>query len=847
MASKILLIDGHSILNRAFYGMPDLTNSKGVHTGAVLGFINIISKIIADEKPDHLLCAFDEHAPTFRHELFKEYKGTRHAMPDELKEQVPLIKELLISMGVTVISKPGLEADDIIGTVANRAENLGIESTILSGDRDLLQLVTEKTKMLLPKTVKGETSVISYYPEDVLRDYQVEPKGIIELKALEGDKSDNIPGVPRIGTKTAAELIVKYKTIENLKSHIEEVTKKSIRESLEQNFDMAELSHTLATINTESDIEFDPDECKFETLFTNEAYEKAKELELNSLLKKFPAEIAEESEENDKVEYATVTDLGEAEEIFARIKTAERSAFAIELNEEKRISGLYMIFDKTGYYIESSGFISPMFLSAHIKSLTEDSKGKVFCVNTKTLFKVCDIEDISKLYDVELLMYLNDPVKNGYNIPEEAEKAAYFAYDRGEEFLSKVKDLGMEKLFEDIERPLSRVLASMELYGIRVKRETLKSFSALLGEKMDSLYKNVTDAAGMEFNLNSPKQLSEVLFEKLKLPGGKKTKTGYSTNASVLEKLRDEHPIVKDILEYRTVSKLKATYADGLTPFIQEEDRIHSTFNQTITATGRISSQDPNLQNIPIRTELGRELRKAFIPKDGYVFIDADYSQIELRIMASLSGDEKLIGAYKREADIHAITASEVFHVPLEEVSSEMRRNAKAVNFGIIYGISAFGLSEDLSISRAQAQEYISKYFETYPDVKVYIDSLVSEAKKTGYAKTYFGRLRPIPELKDSKFMVRSFGERVAMNAPIQGTAADIIKIAMVSVFEELKKRKLKSRLILQVHDELLIETALDEVDMVTEILKEKMMNAASLPVPLEVEIKSGSDWLESH
>ena len=841
-----MLLDGHSILNRAFYGVPDFTNSEGKHTGAVMGFLNIMFKVISDETPGFMAVAFDEHAPTFRHEIYPEYKGTRHAMPGELREQVPLIKDVLKSMGITVVSKAGLEADDIIGTCASRAELKGFGVTILSGDRDLLQLVTDKVKLLLPRTVKGETTVESFYAEDVLRVYQVPPKGIIELKALEGDKSDNIPGVPKIGQKTATELVVKYGNIGNLKEHISEIAKKSIRESLESNFELAELSHTLATINTDADIGVEIEKCAIDNIYTKEAYELLSSLELNSIIKKFPEVPEGASEVEEKAEFKTLEDLGEIEDFFASLKNISKAGFFVE-EDNDRISGLYVVDEAGAYHIGVGGFVSPMYLKAHIKDFIEKGSGKYYTAYTKELFKSVDCESLETLYDLELLMYLNDPLRSEYTIADKADEISFVCFKRGEDFLKRVEEAGMLGLFKKIERPLARVLSRMELEGIRVRPEELKSFSESLKAQIDVLEKKIIEAAGVEFNINSPKQLSEVLFERMQLPGGKKTKTGYSTNASVLERLAPDYPIVSDILNFRTLSKLKATYADGLKPFIGKEDRIHSTFNQTITATGRISSADPNLQNIPVRTQLGSKLRKSFVPRDGYIFTDADYSQIELRIMASLSGDEKLIAAYRENKDIHAITASEVFHVPFEEVTPELRRNAKAVNFGIIYGISSYGLSQDLSIGQGEAKEYIEKYFETYPQVKKFIDSLVESAKDKGYARTYFGRRRPVPELKNSKFAVRSFGERVAMNAPIQGTAADIIKIAMINVYNALKEKNMRSRLILQVHDELLVETHPDEASEVHDILRREMMGAADLPVPLEVEIKTGYDWLESH
>ncbi len=847
MSEKAVLLDGHSLLNRAFYGVPDFTNTEGVHTGAVFGFLNIMFKILADEEPDYLVVAFDEHAPTFRHGIYKEYKGTRKPMPDALKEQVGLIRELLNAMGILIISKPGLEADDIIGTAAGKLEKEGIEVTIVSGDRDLLQLVTDSVKMLLPRTVKGVTEVETFYAADVLRVYEVPPKGIIELKALEGDTSDNIPGVPKVGHKTATELIKTYGNIDEVRSHLDEISKKSIRESLTEHFDLAELSRTLATINTGADIELDLTKARRGVLFTPEAYEIVKRLELKSMLKRFSAE-GELPSEDKAPEYQEIADLGEVEAFFSKLLSAEKIGFAASFGEgENAVTELFFVTDEGSRRISAGGFVTPLYLKAHLEKVLKSGEGGIFSVRLKELIKRTGLEGVTRAHDTELLFYLLDPLRGDYGIPEDPGEAAFFAFTKGPSFLSRVREEGMEKLYLEIERPLCEVLADMESFGVRVNASELARFGEMLGGEIETLEKKIIEAAGHEFNINSPKQLSVILFEEMKLSGGKKTKTGYSTSASVLEKLADDVPFVRDILEYRTLSKLKATYADALGGYIREDGRIHSTFNQTITATGRLSSADPNLQNIPVRTDLGRELRRAFIPREGWLFTDADYSQIELRILASLSGDERLIAAYREEKDIHAITASQVFHVPFEEVTPAQRRNAKAVNFGIVYGISSYGLSQGLSISRSEAQEYIEKYFETYPGVKQYLDSLVESAKSLGYAETYFHRRRPMPELKSQKFMERSFGERVAMNAPIQGTAADIIKIAMINVRRALLEEGLRSRLILQVHDELLVETHPEETEAVKTILKKEMMEAADLPVPLEVEIKTGGSWLESH
>lgn len=835
------------MINRAFYGVPDLTNSSGVHTGAVFGFLNIILKVIEEERPDYFAVAFDTSAPTFRHGMYEAYKGTRKPMPEELRSQVPIVQSLLSDMEVPVLMKEGIEADDILGTIAAKWEKKGYEVAIVSGDRDLLQLVTDKTKLILPRTVKGETTISRFYPEDVKNEYKVSPKGIIELKALMGDSSDNIPGVPKIGEKTATELLIKYGDIANLKEHIDEVSKKSIRESLHENFALAELSKALATIKTDCDIELDEEDAVFEDLFTDKAFETLKKLELKTFLKKYGVDEADSKEEMLSV-FTEESDLGVVEEIFASLKKEAKAAVTAEIDKET--GEIIKVAVKTGeraVLIPLNGFISPLYLAAHLGDVFSKTEGKIFTVRLKDLYKTAVTDYSDKVYDIEIMEYLLDPLRNNYDIPGDLREAALFAFEKGSSFLERIDNEGMNELLTDIEMPLTYCLACMEKEGIRVKPGDLLKYSEDLGRKIDDLEDRIIKEAGEKFNINSPKQLGTILFEKMGLKGGKKTKTGYSTSAEVLEKLAPEYPFVRDILEFRTYSKLKATYADGLQAFIGKEDRIHSTFNQTVTATGRISSADPNLQNIPVRTEPGRAFRKIFVPREGFSFTDADYSQIELRILASLSGDKKLIEAYNEGKDIHAITASQVFCVPLSEVTPELRRNAKAVNFGIVYGISSFGLSQDLSISRNDAKEYIDRYFITYPDVKNYLDSLVSSAKEKGYAETYFGRKRPVPELKSSNFMQRSFGERVAMNAPIQGTAADIIKIAMIRVMNAIKENDLKSKLILQIHDELLIETAPGEEKIIHDILEKEMTGAADLPVPLITDINTGMNWDECH
>ena len=843
MREKILLIDGHSMLNRGYYGVPLLTNSKGVHTNAVLGFLNIMFKVISEEAPDYIAVAFDEHAPTFRHEMYEAYKGTRHAMPEELKEQVPLIREVLQAMNILTVSRPGLEADDIIGTISRRAMREDREAVILSGDRDLLQLVTaDSVKVRLPHTSKGVTTVDVLYAADVKEKYGVTPEGIIELKALMGDSSDNIPGVPKIGEKTGVSLVQQYGNIENLKEHIGEITKRSIRETLEQNFDMAVLSKKLATIDVNAEIEFTWEAAAKGDLFNASAYGKFMELELKSLYKYFDDTTTAAVEESAKHEFEEIRDLGEIEAVFAEVKKAKKAGIAFDED------GVYLVLSPDrAVAIPAEGFASPMFLKAHVTDILDGGSGIYYTFDIKGQLKHMEVPCSPKLRDLLLADYLLNPLIDDYGVPEDTGEKAYAAYIRGEERYKELCDAGMERLYADIEMPLAFVLHDMEKEGIRASKETLESISADLEKDILKLEQEIYADAGEEFNIDSPKQLGVILFEKMGLPGGKKTKSGYSTAADVLEKLAEDQPIVAKILGYRSVYKLKNTYTDALADYIDDSGRIHSTFNQTVTATGRLSSADPNLQNIPIRTERGRELRRVFIPREGWSFTDADYSQIELRILASLSGDEKLIKAFLEGQDIHASTAAHVFHVDYDEVTPQMRRNAKAVNFGIVYGISSFGLSENLSISRAEAKEYIDQYFETFPRVKAYLDELVASAKQSGAAVTYFGRRRPIPELKESNFMRRQFGERVAMNMPVQGTAADIMKIAMVRVHEMLKESGLQSRLILQIHDELLIETAPGEEEQVERILKEGMMGAASLAVPLTVDVNRGRDFYDAH
>lgn len=891
MSKKLVLIDGHSILNRAFYGVPDLSNAQRLHTNAIYGFLNIMFKILEEEKPDYLAVAFDVHAKTFRHEMFEQYKGTRKPMPEELREQVPVMKEVLRAMGIVIMEQAGLEADDILGTLAKKAEKNGLEVSLVSGDRDLLQIATTKIKIRIPKTKMGRTEIEDYYEDDVKAAYQVTPLQFIELKALMGDTADNIPGVPKIGEKTATALMVEYGSIENIYAHVEEISKKSVKETLKENRELADLSKKLATIKVDCDVELDYEASVAEGFYTKEAYALFKKLEFKQLLQRF--DTVGNEQENEAVK--SFQRLGSKDECIAVLKKAEALdevglllaregenlfAVAISLSEEETY---FYALPANG---ESDGqmtlFAAPSEepdIALGVKTLSE--KTKIITFDIKNQYQYIQTENTESYFDVLIAAYLLNPLKNDYDMeavaaehlgmtipgvtevfgknsktdahikhPEKVKDfycyAAYVARKVKAVLIKKLSETGMDKLMTEVEMPLSLVLYDMEKEGITVRRDELKEYENALVSRIEELEKSIHEQAGLSFNIQSPKQLGEVLFEKMQLPGGKKTKTGYSTAADVLEKLSAEYPIVKDILEYRGLTKLKSTYADGLANYIREDNRIHTNFNQTITATGRISSTEPNLQNIPMRMELGRRIRKVFVPREGCVLMDADYSQIELRVLAHMSGDEQLIEAYRMDEDIHRITASKVFHTPFEEVTDLQRRNAKAVNFGIVYGISSFGLSQDLSITPKEAAKYIEQYFETYPKVKEFLNKLVADAKENGYVTTMFGRRRPIPELSSSNFMQRSFGERVAMNSPIQGTAADIIKIAMIKVWKALKDEGLKSKLILQVHDELLIEAYKEEQETVQQILAENMKAAADLAVTLEVDMHSGENWYEA-
>ena len=889
MSEKIVLIDGNSIVNRAFYGLPDLTTTDGKHTNGILGFFNILLKLLEEESPQYLAVAFDVKHPTFRHEMYQEYKGTRKGMPDELREQIPVLKDLLDACGILRLERPGYEADDILGTLAKKSEAAGYEVSLVSGDRDLLQIADDVIKVRIPKTKRTGTEIEDYHTQDVVEKYGLKPAQIIDLKGLMGDASDNIPGVPGIGEKTAVKLLTQFETVENTIEHIEEVMPNKARESLRENKHLAILSKELATIKTDCELEFTYEAARLNNIFTKEAYQILKRLEMKSLLSKFHlSEQDMTAQVTISDEYEVVEEEKQAEKVFAGFAKNALLAISSPVHQENAQIDLFST-GKTGfmvstedktYYIVSTPNLQEEDIWSRFNQLAE--KGVTIALfGAKKAAGHFTVEGRKHIFDAEIAAYLLNPLKDSYlpvdvardylgtSIPSEEDilhkqslndavsegkeeayrllarntRTTYLSY---EALNKKLSEEGMKQLFDEVEMPLAFVLYDMEARGIRINKEELFRYGANLQESISTLEQQIYDMAGEVFNINSPKQLGVILFEKLKLPGGKKTKTGYSTSADVLEKLKPEDPIIEKILEYRTLTKLKSTYADGLDAFIEEDGRIHTKFQQTVTATGRLSSAEPNLQNIPVRIELGRQIRKMFIPKEGYVFVDADYSQIELRILAHMSGDESLIQAYREEQDIHRMTASKVFHIPFDEVTPAQRSNAKAVNFGIVYGISSFGLGQDLNISRKEAESYINQYFATYPGIKDYLDGLVAEAKETGSVTTMYGRKRPVPEISSSNFMQRSFGERIAMNSPIQGTAADIMKIAMLRVDRALKEKNLTAGILLQIHDELLIEAPADEAEQVAEILQTEMMAAADLKVPLSVEVKTGENWYET-
>lgn len=863
---KLLILDSNSILNRAFYGVRYLSAKDGTPTNAIYGFLNILLKLIKEQEPDYICAAFDVKAPTFRHKQYEGYKAQRKPMPEGLAAQMPLAKDVLRAMGVTILEKEGYEADDIIGTVARLCEESEISCFIATGDKDDLQLASDKTKVILTVTKSGYNETIIYDDKAVKEKYHVTPTEFIDVKALMGDPSDNIPGVKGVGEKTAISLIEKHHSIEYIYENIDGIgLKGAMLQKMKDGREMAFMSKELATINRNTPIEFNAEECVFDGFENNgELYEILKRLELNSIIKKLDLSGGDNVKEN--------------EDIF--------KDFSYQVGDKNMINGdkVTVVLDFDGDNISSAAVgvgNNAVVLNEQddIKELLEDdSVAKVMFDVKEAIVKLngrIDIKNISD--DTAIAAYLVDPAKNEYTIeklaseyfgtviekPEvkqlsllddvETDRSEYLAKCAvalgvlNERIGDKIKENGQEKLYQEVELPLVTVLAHLEINGFLVDDNQLKEFADKLGEKIDALTNEIYMLAGEEFNINSPKQLGVILFEKLELKPVKKTKTGYATNADVLEKLRDKHPIVNFIMEYRQLAKLKSTYCDGLTAVVNPNThRIHSVFTQTVTVTGRLSSTEPNLQNIPTRTELGREIRKMFVAKDGYVLVDADYSQIELRVLAHIANDETMINAFRNNEDIHAVTASQVLGIPLEDVTKEQRSSAKAVNFGIVYGIGEFSLAQDLHISVKEAKAYIESYLEKYHGVRNYMESIKEQAKKDGYVKTMLNRIRYIPELKSPNYNIRQFGERVALNTPIQGTAADIIKLAMVRVDNRLINEGLKSKLILQVHDELIVEAHKDEVDKVKQILSEEMQNAMELNVPLKVDMSTGHSWYDA-
>ena len=863
---KLLILDSNSILNRAFYGVRYLSAKDGTPTNAIYGFLNILLKLIKEQEPDYICAAFDVKAPTFRHKQYEGYKAQRKPMPEGLAAQMPLAKDVLRAMGVTILEKEGYEADDIIGTVARLCEESEISCFIATGDKDDLQLTSDKTKVILTVTKSGYNETIIYDDKAVKEKYHVTPTEFIDVKALMGDPSDNIPGVKGVGEKTAMSLIEKHHSIEYIYENIDGIgLKGAMLQKMKDGREMAFMSKELATINRNTPIEFNAEECVFDGFENNgELYEILKRLELNSIIKKLDLSGGDNVKEN--------------EDIF--------KDFSYQVGDKNMINGdkVTVVLDFDGDNISSAAVgagNNAVVLNEQddIKELLEDdSIAKVMFDVKEAIVKLngrIDIKNISD--DTAIAAYLVDPAKNEYTIeklaseyfgtviekPEvkqlsllddvETDRSEYLAKCAvalgvlNERIGDKIKENGQEKLYHEVELPLVTVLAHLEINGFLVDDNQLKEFADKLGEKIDALTNEIYMLAGEEFNINSPKQLGVILFEKLELKPVKKTKTGYATNADVLEKLRDKHPIVNFIMEYRQLAKLKSTYCDGLRAVVNPNThRIHSVFTQTVTVTGRLSSTEPNLQNIPTRTELGREIRKMFVAKDGYVLVDADYSQIELRVLAHIANDETMINAFRNNEDIHAVTASQVLGIPLEDVTKEQRSSAKAVNFGIVYGIGEFSLAQDLHISVKEAKAYIESYLEKYHGVRNYMESIKEQAKKDGYVKTMLNRIRYIPELKSPNYNIRQFGERVALNTPIQGTAADIIKLAMVRVDNRLINEGLKSKLILQVHDELIVEAHKDEVDKVKQILSEEMQNAMELNVPLKVDMSTGHSWYDA-
>ena len=879
--NKLLLIDGNSIINRAFYGIMGskmLMTEDGTYTNAVYGFLSILFKELDDIKPEYLVVAFDLKAPTHRHKMYDKYKANRHGMPEELAMQMPILKETLKAMNVCIIEKEGYEADDILGTLAKWGQKEELEVTVLTGDRDSFQLIDKNIKVRIPRTKMGKTETEDYTVEKIEEEYGLEPLDLIEVKGLMGDTSDNIPGVPGVGEKTALNLIKQYKSIDEVYNHIDE-QKGKLKEKLSENKDLAYLSRTLGTIDINAPIEKDLGAFQVEEWNKPEVLEIFKKLKFNRFIDRFAlqenigATSFSDSQINTEIEHEKIVDKTKLAELKQEIQ--ENKVIYYYLTEEKFI--IYSPKTNKCFSIENIQDFKDIFEDKNILKCSYKQKEEFIILWNK------GIEAKNLMFDIAIAGYILNSNINKYTIEylaneyinfdiaeylsnteetgveqitlfDNAEKPkedktyiyAYAIYKLYNVLIQKMEEAGSIDLFNKIEMPLTEVLASMQYEGIYIDKQELLDFGKELQEKIDILTQEIYELTGEEFNINSTKQLGEILFEKLKLTAKKKTKTGYSTDVDVLEKIKYEHPVIEKILEYRQLQKLNSTYVEGLIPYIDETGRIHSKFHQTVTTTGRISSTDPNLQNIPTRMELGRKLRKVFKPEQGYIFVDADYSQIELRVLAHISEDKNMIEAFCNNEDIHAQAASKVFNIPLEEVTKEERTKAKAVNFGIVYGISEFGLGEQLGVSRKKAKEYIEQYLDKYSGIKEFMINIVEETKEKGYVETLYHRRRYVPELKSNNYMVRQFGGRVAMNTPIQGTAADIMKIAMINVYNKLKENNLKSKLIVQVHDEILVETLENEKEQVKQIVKEEMENVIKLKVPLLAEVEEGYNWYEA-
>lgn len=878
---KLLLVDGNSIMNRGFYGINiGMKNNEGKSTNALYGFLSILFKNCEDIKPDYLMVAFDSKTgANTRKEMYDGYKKSRHGMPEELAEQMPEIKEILDDMGVTHVELPDFEGDDIIGTTAKKFASDDVEVWLLSGDRDLFQLLQKNIKILIPRTKMGKTETDIYDEKKLKEEYGLTPSGMIELKALMGDSSDEIPGAPGVGPKTATKLLQKFGTINKIYKAIDLPEnaadfKPKVKQSLLENKELVELSKKLGTIRLDANVTDNIEEFTFKNWKNSKTLADFKYYGFNRFIERFHLDEngINEAEQEEKEKNVEIIAIEKAKD-FKTVKDLncliyERVFFYVnkeDLDDEnkiikKKILGIcfYNEIDKNTYYLKNDGenffeIIKPIFENKDIEKIGYD------VTEDYVLLKENGIKTENIAYDVEVAAYDIDAINVRHKLEETAEQYlkltlpelnegafAYLIYRLYNITKQKLEESGTLKLFNTIEMPLVEVLSEMQYNGMKCDSEELAKFGISLKERLNQLTNEIYEIAGEEFNINSTKQLGVILFEKLGLKAKKKTKSGYSTSEEVLNSLIDDNPIIEKILEYRGLMKLNSTYVDGLIPYINKKTgRIHSYFHQTITATGRISSTNPNLQNIPARDEFGKNIKKAFKPEKGYVYIDADYSQVELRVLAHISGDENMIRAFNNDEDIHREVASKVFDVPFEEVTKEQRSRAKAVNFGIVYGITSFGLAKQIGASRKQAQEYIDNYLEKYSGIKAFMEESVEMAKQNGYVETLFGRRRNVPELKSSNFMMREFGKRVAMNTPIQGTAADIMKIAMNNVYKELKAKNIDAKLILQVHDELLIEASEKDAEETKNILKNCMENAMKLKVPLKVELSEAQDWYE--